>query len=32
MWMEVMEGIMAALKAPYIGCDVSLLEKNESED
>jgi hypothetical protein len=32
MWSEEMEGIMVALKAPYIGCDIFLLEKNESED
>ena len=32
MWSEEMGGIMAALKAPYISRDKSLLEKNGSED
>jgi hypothetical protein len=32
MWSEEVEGIMAVLKAPYIGCDMFLLEKTESED
>jgi hypothetical protein len=32
MWLEVVEEIMAVLKAPYIGWNIFLIEKNESED
>ena len=30
MWSEEVEGIMAVLKAPYIGCNIFLFEKNEA--